>query len=207
MWIRSYRASVQGLAWTESGGELLSIEVTLYAGSGKLKRSGQLGDVMKESAAAAFSYLKSYAKHLNLSEELFAQYDLHVHVPSGAVPKDGPSAGITMLTAMSSLYTQRRVRPYLAMSGELTLSGRVLPVGGIKEKILAARSGGIRRIILSDQNQRDIEDLDPKYLKGLQIEYKKYAYEVIEAALDMEGTENVSLRYIPFSLTQPLHAR
>lgn len=196
-----------GLAWTETGGEILSIEATLYAGKGKLKLSGQLGDVMKESATAAFSYLKSYAKHLNLSEDLFAQYDLHVHVPSGAVPKDGPSAGITILTAMASLYTQRRVKSFLAMSGELTLSGRVLPVGGIKEKILAARSSGIRRVLLSHQNQRDIEDLDAKYIKDLQIEYKKYAYEIIETALDMESTERVSFRYIPFSLTQSVHAR
>ena len=195
-----------GLAWTETGGELLSIETTLYPGKGKLQLSGQLGEVMKESAMAAFSYLRTYAKSLDLADELFTQYDLHLHVPSGAVPKDGPSAGITILTAMASLYTQRRVQPYLAMSGELTLSGRVLPVGGIKEKVLAARAGGVRTIIFSETNQKDIEDLDRKYTKDFQIHYKKLAYEVIEEALVSSRSQRMALQYVPSSTQPPIHA-
>ena len=184
-----------GLAWTETGGELLQIEATLYAGKGKVTLSGQLGAVMQESAMASFSYLRAYAKQLELADELFSQYDLHVHVPSGAVPKDGPSAGITMLTAMASLYTRRRIKPALAMTGELTLSGKVLPVGGIKEKLLAAKNGGIQTLIFSEENRKDVEDLESKYLEKLEIHYKMYAKEVLDEALMPLKRGDTPLRY------------
>ena len=195
-----------GLAWTEAGGELLQVEATLYAGKGKVTLSGQLGEVMRESAMTSFSYLRAHSVEMQLPDELFSQYDLHVHVPSGAVPKDGPSAGITMLTAVASLYTRRRVHPQLAMSGELTLSGRVLPVGGIKEKILAARIGGIRKLLLSEENRKDVEELSSEYTEGVQIEYVKQASEVLSATLLPKQDGHVSLRYTPTSATKPLHA-
>ena len=139
---------VTGLAWTAVGGEILFIESSLSRGKGKLTLSGQLGDVMKESAITAISFLKSQAARYGIDHRVFEKYDLHVHVPAGAVPKDGPSAGITMLTAIASLFTQRKVKNKLAMTGEITLSGKVLPVGGIKEKILAARRAGIKEICI-----------------------------------------------------------
>src|SRR5690606_27522224 len=144
---------VTGLAWTQVGGEILFVESSLSKGKGTLTISGQLGDVMKESAMAALSYLKSNAEALGIDHRIFQQYDLHIHVPAGAVPKDGPSAGITMFTSLASIYTQRKVKAKLAMTGEITLRGKVLPVGGIKEKILAARRSGIREIILSVKNK------------------------------------------------------
>ena len=195
-----------GLAWTETGGELLHIEATLYAGKGKVTLSGQLGDVMRESAMASFSYLRAHAKQFSLPNELFNQYDLHVHIPAGAVPKDGPSAGITMLTAMTSLYTQRQVLPQLAMTGELTLSGRVLPVGGIKEKLLAAYAGGIRTLILSEENRKDVADLDQKYVNVFNIHYKRQAKEVLDEALDATQRDYTPLYYKPADETKPPHA-
>ncbi|MCE2707839.1 MAG: endopeptidase La [Algoriphagus sp.] len=174
---------VTGLAWTSVGGEILFIESSLSRGKGKLTLSGQLGDVMKESAVTALSYLKSKADLLGIDHRMFDQYDLHLHIPAGAVPKDGPSAGITMLTAMASVYTQRRVKPKIAMTGEISLIGKVLPVGGIKEKILAAKRAGIKEIILCKKNLRDIEEIDPHYLKGIQFHYVANVDEVLELAL------------------------
>jgi ATP-dependent Lon protease len=174
---------VTGLAWTQVGGEILFIESSLSRGKGKLTLSGQLGDVMKESAVAALSYLKSNADEIGIDYRLFDHYDLHVHVPAGAVPKDGPSAGITMLTSLASIYTQRRIKGKLAMTGEITLRGKVLPVGGIKEKILAARRAGIKELILCEKNKRDILEIDEIYVKDLTINYVKTVDEVLELAL------------------------
>ncbi|WP_133556316.1 endopeptidase La [Algoriphagus boseongensis] len=174
---------VTGLAWTSVGGEILFIESSLSKGRGKLTLSGQLGDVMKESAMTALSYLKSQAETLGIDHRVFDQYDLHIHVPAGAVPKDGPSAGITMLTAMASVYTQRKVKSKLAMTGEISLIGKVMPVGGIKEKILAAKRAGIKEIILCKKNLRDIEEIDPQYVKGIQFHFVDKVSEVLEIAL------------------------
>lgn len=174
---------VTGLAWTAVGGEILFIESSLSRGKGKLTLSGQLGDVMKESAMAAISYLKSHADDLGIDYRVFEKYDLHMHIPAGAVPKDGPSAGITMLTALASLFTQRKVKNKLAMTGEITLKGNVLPVGGIKEKILAAKRAGIKEIILSERNQKDIDEIGEQYIKGLTFHYVEKADEVLELAL------------------------
>jgi ATP-dependent Lon protease len=160
-----------GLAWTSVGGEILFIETSLCKGKGLLTLSGQLGDVMKESASTALSYLKSHASSLNIDPEVFATNDLHIHFPAGAVPKDGPSAGITVFTALASLYTNRKVRDKLAMTGEATLRGKVLPVGGIKEKILAAKRVGITEIILSKSNEKDIKEIPRHYLSNLIFTY------------------------------------
>ena len=162
---------VTGLAWTSVGGEILFIESSLSRGKGKLTLSGQLGDVMKESAMTALSYLKSQAEHLEIDHRVFDQYDLHIHVPAGAVPKDGPSAGITMLTAMASVYTQRRVKAKVAMPGEISLIGKVMPVGGIKE------------IILCKKNKRDIEEIDEQYIKGIDFHFVDKVSEVLDIAL------------------------
>ncbi|MBC7391106.1 MAG: endopeptidase La [Opitutaceae bacterium] len=178
-----YAGVVTGLAWTSVGGEILFIESSLSKGKGKLTISGQLGDVMKESAMAALSYLKSIAVEIGIDYRVFDNYDLHIHVPAGAVPKDGPSAGITMLTSLASVFTQRKVRPNLAMTGEITLSGRVLPVGGIKEKILAAKRAGIKDIILCNRNKKDIDEMSQKDLTGLNINFVNHASEVLKLAL------------------------
>ena len=174
---------VTGLAWTSVGGEILFIESSLSRGKGKLTLSGQLGDVMKESAMTALSYLKSQAEHLEIDHRVFDQYDLHIHVPAGAVPKDGPSAGITMLTAMASVYTQRKVKAKVAMTGEISLIGKVMPVGGIKEKILAAKRAGIKEIILCKKNKRDIEEIDEQYIKGIDFHFVDKVSEVLDIAL------------------------
>lgn len=174
---------VTGLAWTSVGGEILFIESSLSRGKGKLTLSGQLGDVMKESAMTALSYLKSRAEELGIDHRVFEHYDLHVHVPAGAVPKDGPSAGITMLNAMASVYTQRKVKTKLAMTGEISLIGKVMPVGGIKEKILAAKRAGIKEIILCKKNKRDIDEIDENYLKGLEFHFVDRVSEVLDIAL------------------------
>jgi len=175
---------VTGLAWTSVGGEILFIESNLSRGKGKLTLSGQLGDVMKESAIAALSYLKSKSEVYGIDHRVFEKYDLHIHVPAGAVPKDGPSAGITMLTAITSLFTQRKVKDKLAMTGEITLRGSVLPVGGIKEKILAARRAGIKELIMSKRNEKDILEINGRYTKDLKINYVEKADEVLELALN-----------------------
>ncbi|MDN5200813.1 endopeptidase La [Fulvivirgaceae bacterium BMA10] len=181
---------VTGLAWTQVGGEILFIESSLSRGKGKLTLSGQLGDVMKESAMAALSYLKSNAEKLGIHYQTFDNYDLHIHIPAGAVPKDGPSAGITMLTSIASIYTQRKVKDKLAMTGEITLRGKVLPVGGIKEKILAAKRAGIKDIILCERNKKDIEEINDGYLKGLRIHYVSTVDEVLDIALLKQKVEN-----------------
>ena len=174
---------VTGLAWTQVGGEILFVESSLSRGKGTLTISGQLGDVMKESAIAALSYLKSNAERLDIDYRVFQQYDLHIHVPAGAVPKDGPSAGITMFTSLASIYTQRKVKANLAMTGEITLRGKVLPVGGIKEKILAAKRSGIKEIVLSGKNKRDIDEIEKHYIKGLTFHYVDSIDEVLKVAL------------------------
>jgi ATP-dependent Lon protease len=174
---------VTGLAWTSVGGEILFIESSLSRGKGKLTLSGQLGDVMKESAMTALSYLKSKAETLDIDHRVFDQYDLHIHVPAGAVPKDGPSAGITMLTAMASVFTQRKVKAKVAMTGEISLIGKVMPVGGIKEKILAAKRAGIKEIILCKKNKRDIEEIDAHYIKGVDFHFVDRVDEVLDIAL------------------------
>jgi len=174
---------VTGLAWTQVGGDILYIETSLSRGKGKLTLTGNLGNVMKESAVLAHQYLKANADSFSLNPELFDKWDVHVHVPEGATPKDGPSAGITMLTAIASAFTQRKVKKFIAMTGEITLRGAVLPVGGIKEKILAARRASIKEIILSAKNEKDILDINPNYLKGLTFHYVKTMDEVLEIAL------------------------
>lgn len=177
---------VTGLAWTSVGGEILFVESSLNRGKGRMIISGQLGDVMKESVNAALSYLKAHADEYGIRHELFDQYDLHIHVPAGAVPKDGPSAGITMLTSLASVFTQRRVLPKLAMTGEITLRGKVLPVGGIKEKVLAARRAGIKNILMSEQNRKDVMEMEADYRKGLEFHFVKTAEEVLNLALMKE---------------------
>jgi ATP-dependent Lon protease len=174
---------VTGLAWTSVGGDILFIESSLSPGKGRLTLTGNLGDVMKESATIALAYLRAHASYFNIDPRLFDQWDVHIHVPAGATPKDGPSAGITMLTALTSAFTQRKLRPHLAMTGEITLRGRVLPVGGIKEKILAAKRANITDIILCRSNQKDILEIKEDYIKDLRFHYVKEMREVIDLAL------------------------
>lgn len=181
---------VTGLAWTSVGGEILFIETSLSRGKGGLTLSGQLGDVMKESAVAALSYLKANAERLGIDYRIFNHYDLHVHVPAGAVPKDGPSAGVTMATSMASIFTQRRVKPFIAMTGEITLRGKVLPVGGVKEKILAARRAGVKEIILCVKNRKDVEEVPANYIKDLTFHYVDQVDEVLGIALLPEKVNN-----------------
>ena len=178
---------VTGLAWTAVGGEILFVETSLSRGKGgRLTLTGNLGDVMKESAMLALEYIKAHASLLNLDEEIFDNWNIHVHVPEGAIPKDGPSAGITMATSLASALTQKKVKANLAMTGEITLRGKVLPVGGIKEKILAAKRAGIKEIILSDENRKNIEEIQDIYLKGLTFHYVKDIKEVFAIALTDE---------------------
>ncbi len=174
---------VTGLAWTAVGGDILYIEVSLSKGKGKLTLTGNLGDVMKESAVLALEYLKSHAAENGINEEDFDNWNVHIHVPEGATPKDGPSAGITMLTALASVFSKRKVKHKLAMTGEITLRGRVLPVGGIKEKILAAKRANISEIILAEENKKDIKEINAKYIKDLKFHYVKNAGEVLKIAL------------------------
>ncbi|MBS1681078.1 MAG: endopeptidase La [Bacteroidetes bacterium] len=188
---------VTGLAWTQVGGDILFVESSLSRGKGALTISGQLGDVMKESATAALSYLKANADVLKIDHRIFQNYDLHIHVPAGAVPKDGPSAGITMLTSLASIFTQRKVKSQLAMTGEITLRGKVLPVGGIKEKILAAKRSGIKEIILSTKNKRDIQEIEKSYIKGLTFHYVDSVDEVLKIALLKEKVAKPMLFVLP----------
>ena len=186
-----YAGVVTGLAWTAVGGEILYIESSLAKGKGeKLTLTGNLGDVMKESAVIAMQYIRSHADQLGIPQELFEKYTVHIHVPEGAIPKDGPSAGITMVTSLVSAFTQRKVYPRLAMTGEITLRGKVLPVGGIKEKILAAKRAGIETIILSADNQKDIEEIAPAYIEGLHFIYAHDISDVLRAALLDEKVAN-----------------
>ncbi|MFD0767110.1 endopeptidase La [Mucilaginibacter lutimaris] len=174
---------VTGLAWTSVGGDILFIEASLSPGNGKLTLTGSLGDVMKESVTIALAYLRAHAGYFNINPKLFEQWDIHVHVPAGATPKDGPSAGVTMLTALVSAFTQRKIKPHLAMTGEITLRGRVLPVGGIKEKILAAKRANIKEIILCKSNQKDILEIKEDYITDLKFHYVTDMREVINLAL------------------------
>ena len=174
---------VTGLAWTPVGGDILFIESSLAKGNGKVIITGNLGDVMKESATIALAYLKSNAEQLGIDSRLFTSYDINIHVPQGAIPKDGPSAGVTLLTALTSLFTQKKVAPKLAMTGEITLRGKVLPVGGIKEKILAAKRAKITKILLCDKNRKDIEEIEAHYLKGMTFHYVQEMSEVLELAI------------------------
>lgn len=180
---------VTGLAWTSAGGEILFVESSLSRGTGTLTLTGNLGNVMKESAEIALEYVRANAKELRIKHEIFKAFNVHLHVPEGAIPKDGPSAGITMFTCFASLFTRRPVKANIAMTGELTLSGRVLPVGGIKEKILAAKRAGIKTIFLSKENQRDILEINPIYLKGLEFVYVTRAMELIEQVLEPKNKE------------------
>jgi len=186
-----YAGVVTGLAWTAVGGEILFIESSLSKGkANKLTLTGNLGEVMKESAVIALEYIKSHASFLNIDDTVFDNWNVHVHVPEGAIPKDGPSAGVTMVTSLASSFTQRKVRKNLAMTGEITLRGRVLPVGGIKEKILAAKRAGIKEIILCDENRKDIEDIKDIYIKGLTFHFVKDIREVLNIALLEEKVES-----------------
>lgn len=172
-----------GLAWTAVGGDILFIEAGLHKGKASLQLTGNLGDVMKESASTALSYLKAHGEEYDISHEQFENTNVHIHVPEGAVPKDGPSAGITMLTALTSAFTGRRIRPYLAMTGEITLRGQVLPVGGIKEKILASKRAGVKEVILCAMNEKDVQEINPAYVKGLKFHYVNEMSEVLDIAL------------------------
>jgi len=174
---------VTGLAWTAVGGEILFVETSLSKGKGKLTLTGNLGDVMKESAVLALEYLRANCEKIGIKNEAFDEWNVHVHVPEGAIPKDGPSAGVTMVTSLASAFTQCKVKARLAMTGEITLRGKVLPVGGIKEKILAAKRAGITEIILSQENQKDIDEINNIYLEGLEFHFVKEISDVLRMAL------------------------
>ncbi|MCB0573613.1 MAG: endopeptidase La, partial [Saprospiraceae bacterium] len=175
-----------GLAWTAVGGEILFIEVSLNKGNGRLQLTGNLGDVMKESASTALSYIKAHAEEMNIDPEKFDKTDVHVHIPEGAIPKDGPSAGVTMLSAITSAFTGKPLKPFLAMTGEITLRGKVLPVGGIKEKILAAKRAGIREVILCKENEKHVGEIEPEYIKGLNFHYVNKMDEVLAIAIGLK---------------------
>jgi ATP-dependent Lon protease len=179
-----------GLAWTPVGGEILSIEVSLSRGHGMLHLTGNLGDVMKESATIAYEYIKSHSSQLEIDPAVFEEWNVHIHVPEGATPKDGPSAGITMLTALTSAFTQRKVKNQLAMTGEITLRGRVLPVGGIQEKMLAAKRNDVTDVILSVENKRDFSEIKEDYVKGLNFHFVTSMMEVLDLALEKEQDVN-----------------
>jgi ATP-dependent Lon protease len=181
---------VTGLAWTRVGGDILFIESILSKGKGALNITGNLGKVMKESATIAMEYIKSNADTFGINSEVFDKYNVHIHVPEGATPKDGPSAGVTMLTSLVSLFTQRKVKKSLAMTGEITLRGKVLPVGGVKEKILAAKRARIKEILLCEDNKRDIDEIKPEYLKGLTFHYVKDMSEVLDIAITDQKVKN-----------------
>ena len=191
---------VTGLAWSPMGGSVLFVESTLTKGKGELKVTGQLGDVMKESVSLAQTFLKSHADYLDLNPAVFDHWNVHIHFPAGSIPKDGPSAGITVLTSLASLFTQRKVKNKLAMTGEITLRGKVLPVGGIKEKILAAKRAGITEIILCEQNRKDILDIPQDFLKGLNFIYVKNMFEVLDYALTDEKVNH------PVNVNEPLNS-
>jgi ATP-dependent Lon protease len=182
-----------GLAWTPVGGDVLFVEsARMLSNKTNLILTGQLGDVMKESATAALTYLRSHAKKIGIDPKDFEKYEIHIHVPAGAVPKDGPSAGVTMLTALTSLFTNRRVKSRLAMTGELTLSGQVMPVGGIKEKALAAYRAGVETLLLPDQNEKDFKEDVPEEIRGkLTVHFVKNADQVLRYALEKNPTPNI----------------
>ncbi len=179
-----------GMAWTPVGGDILFIEAGIMPGSGRLTLTGQLGDVMKESVQAAITFVKAHAHEFGIDQKFFTHFDLHIHVPAGAIPKDGPSAGVAMLSAVTSIFTQRKIRSGLSMTGEITLRGLVLPVGGIKEKVLAAKRAGIREIILPERNQKDVKDMTRDAVSGLKIHYVKRMRDVLDLALDRKPVQN-----------------
>jgi ATP-dependent Lon protease len=181
---------VTGLAWTSVGGDILFIEASLSPGKGKMTLTGNLGDVMKESAVIALAYIRAHSKELGIDFRVFDQWDLHIHVPAGATPKDGPSAGITMLTALTSAFTQKQVKQNLAMTGEITLRGKVLPVGGIKEKILAAKRANIKDVILCKSNQKDILEIKADYIKDMNFHYVTDMLDVVKLALMPNKVKN-----------------
>jgi ATP-dependent Lon protease len=182
-----YRVGVAtGLAWTELGGELLATEVTIMPGKGQLIITGKLGDVMQESAQAAMSYVRSRAEELGLEKDFYQKLDIHIHVPEGAIPKDGPSAGITMATALVSALTHSPVRHDLAMTGEITLRGRILPIGGLKEKVLAAHRGGIKTVLIPEENEKDIEEVPTTILKTVELVLVSHMDDVLKKALIIE---------------------
>ncbi|MBQ6575977.1 MAG: endopeptidase La, partial [Lachnospiraceae bacterium] len=174
---------VRGLAWTSVGGDTLSIEVNVMPGKGEILLTGQLGDVMKESAQAGMSYIRSIAPGRRIRADFFKKHDFHLHIPEGSVPKDGPSAGITMATALYSAITNKKVRCDVAMTGEITLRGRVLPIGGLKEKILAAKNAGIKKVLVPKANTKDIDELDDEITRGLTIVFVEHMDEVLRQAL------------------------
>ena len=177
---------VRGLAWTSVGGDTLEIEVNIMPGKGEILLTGQLGDVMKESARTGISYIRSIGAKYNIAEDFFEKHDIHIHIPEGAVPKDGPSAGITMATAMILAITNTKVRADIAMTGEITLRGRVLPIGGLKEKLLAAKSAGVKTVLVPVKNMRDVEEISQEITKGLEIIPVSYMDEVLKEALIYE---------------------
>jgi ATP-dependent Lon protease len=181
---------VTGLAWTSVGGDILFIESILSKGKGHMTMTGNLGTVMKESATIALEYIKANAELLGINPDVISNYNVHIHVPEGATPKDGPSAGVAMLTSLVSSFTQKRIKKNLAMTGEITLRGRVLPVGGIKEKILAAKRANIKEIILCAENKRDIDEIKPEYLEGLTFHYVTEMSEVIKHAITDQKVKN-----------------
>ena len=174
---------VRGLAWTSVGGDTLEIEVNIMPGKGEFNLTGQLGDVMEESAQAGISYIRSVSEAYNIPKEFFKEHDIHIHIPEGATPKDGPSAGITMTTAMLSAITKTPVRADVAMTGEITLRGRVLPIGGLKEKILAAKNAGIKTVCIPKKNEKDVEEISTEIKKGLEIVFVEQIQEVLNVAL------------------------
>jgi len=178
-----------GLAWTPNGGDILFVESTRMAGKKSLTLTGSLGDVMKESAQAALSYIRSRADRLGIAPDFYENADLHVHVPAGAIPKDGPSAGVTIATSLASLLTGHPVRPNVAMTGEITLRGKVLPVGGIKEKVLAARRAGVESVILPRRNEKDLEDIPEDVRRSLRFTFVETMDEVLDAALERAAAE------------------
>ena len=179
-----------GLAWTELGGELLGVEVTIVPGRGKLTITGQLGEVMQESAHAALSYVRSRSEQLGLAPDFYQKIDIHIHIPEGAIPKDGPSAGITLATALVSALCRVRVKNDLAMTGEITLRGRVLPIGGLKEKVLAAHRGGIKSVLLPKENEKDIEEIPAQILKGITLIKVAHMDDVLKQALVLDDPES-----------------
>jgi ATP-dependent Lon protease len=202
-----------GLAWTPSGGDVLFVEANAMKGKGGFTMTGQIGQVMQESMQAALTWVRSNADRLGVAEDFFANHDLHIHVPAGAIPKDGPSAGVTMATALVSLLTKRRITPLLAMTGEITLSGNVLPVGGIKEKVLAAKRAGVTDVILPAENKMNVdEDLTPEQLENLTVHYVKTIDEALRFSLPQvaEGTAAKMLTPTPkdpkqdYNPTQPV---
>jgi ATP-dependent Lon protease len=206
---RTKRAGVVvGLAWTPSGGDVLFVEANSMKGKGGFTMTGQIGQVMQESMQAALTWVRSNAAQLSLADDFFASHDIHIHVPAGAIPKDGPSAGVTMATALVSLLTGQRVQPLIAMTGEITLSGNVLPVGGIKEKVLAAKRAGVRDVILPAENKMNVEeDLTPEQLENLAIHYVKTIEEALRVTLPeaAAGTAAKTAATPPFKGSEALH--